>query len=241
MVNAPFTGSPYVAQSIAHGVELAVQTKTRDGVISAGDHSYSIRVQRLDNELSPGRALRNVRRAIDEHALAVIDEGTGVDASWQPANEAHLPIGIVYQGGAGLVDPVARPNVFRIAPTDRGLAYRLAEYLVPKGLHVALLTDDTGYGRQGAASLDKAFALNPENVAARIELPAGRPTSRRRCCARSGPGPTRCWSGPAGRRSPPCSRPPVRAAGTSRSTRRRQAPTRSCASSSPTIRTGWTA
>jgi ABC-type branched-subunit amino acid transport system substrate-binding protein len=172
-VNAPFTGAPYVAQSIAHGVELALQNKTRDGVLSTGDHSYRIRVQKRDNELSPGRALRNVRRAIDDHALAVIDEGTGVDASWQPANDAHLPIGIVYQGGAGLVDPVARPNVFRIAPTDRGLAYRLAEYLVPKGLHVALLSDDTGYGRQGAASLDKAFALNPENVAARIDLPAG--------------------------------------------------------------------
>ena len=175
VVNAPFTGAPYVAQAIAHGVELAVQTRAKDGVIAVGDHSYKIRVEKLDNELSPGRALRNVRRAIDEHAVAVIDEGTGVDASWKPAEEAHLPIGIVYQGGSGLVDPAARPNVFRIAPTDRGLAYRLGEYLIPKKLRVALMTDDTDYGRQGAQSLDKAFALNPENVAARIDLPSGQP------------------------------------------------------------------
>ncbi len=152
-----------------------MQTRARDGVISVGDHAYRIRVQKLDNQLSPGQALRNVRRAIDEHALAVIDEGTGVDASWKPAAEAHLPIGIVYQGGSDLADPVARPNVFRIAPTDRGLAFRLAEYLVPKKLHVALMADDTDYGRQGAAALDKAFALNPENVAARIDLPSGQP------------------------------------------------------------------
>jgi ABC-type branched-subunit amino acid transport system substrate-binding protein len=175
VVNAPFTGAPYVAQAIANGVELGIQSRARDGVVSVGDHSYRIRVQKLDNELSPSRALRNVRRAIDEHALAVIDEGTGVDASWKPAEEAHLPVGIVYQGGTELVDPVSRPNVFRIAPTDRGLAYRLAEYLVPKGLHVALMTDDTDYGRQGAAALTKAFALNPENVAARIDLPSGQP------------------------------------------------------------------
>ncbi len=174
-VNAPFTGAPYVANSIAQGVELGVQTGTKDGVISVGDKAYRIRVQKLDNELSPGRALRNVRLAIDEHALAVIDEGTGVDASWQPAEQAHLPIGIVYQGGSDLVDPVKRPNVFRIAPTDSGLAYRLGEYLIPKGLHVALMTDDTGYGRQGAAALAKAFALDPKNVAARIDLPAGQP------------------------------------------------------------------
>ena len=145
VVNAPFTGSPYVAQSIAHGVELAVQTKTRDGVISAGDHSYRIRVQRYDNELRRGGRCANVRRAIDEDALAVIDEGTGVDASWQPATRPPS-IGVVYQGGVGLVDPVARPNVFRIAPTDRGLAYRLAEYLVPKGLRVALLTETRATG-----------------------------------------------------------------------------------------------
>jgi branched-chain amino acid transport system substrate-binding protein len=173
VVNAPFTGAPYVAQSIAHGVELGVQTRAKDGVISIGDRAYKIRVQKLDNELSPGRALRNVRQAIDEHALAVIDEGTGVDASWRPAADADLPIGITYQGGIDLVDPVARPNVFRIAPTDRGLAYRLAEYLVPKKLKVALMADDTDYGRQGSAALDKAFALNPENVAAKIDLPSG--------------------------------------------------------------------
>jgi ABC-type branched-subunit amino acid transport system substrate-binding protein len=172
-VNAPFSGSPYIAQAIAHGVELGVQTRSKNGVMTIGEHSYRIRVQRLDNELSPGRALQNVRRAIDEHALAVIDEGTGVDASWKPAEDARLPIGIVYQGGSELVDPVARPNVFRIAPTDSGLAYRLGEYLIPKGLHVALMTDDTGYGRQGAAALAKAFALDPKNVAARIDLPAG--------------------------------------------------------------------
>jgi ABC-type branched-subunit amino acid transport system substrate-binding protein len=175
VVNAPFSTAPYTAESIAHGVELAVATDADNGIFDTPKQRYRIKVLKLDNELSPRQALRNVRRAVDEGAAAVIDEGTGIDASWQVANDAQLPVGIVYQGGIGLVDPGARPNVFRIAPTDRGVAYRLGEYLVPKQLRIALLYDDTGYGRQGSAALDKALALNPESVAARIVVPAGQP------------------------------------------------------------------
>ena len=68
---------------------------------------------------------------------------------------------VVYDGDENLVDPETRPNVFRIAPTNHGMAFRFAEYLVPKKLKVAFLTDDTGYGRAGRASLDQAFSREP--------------------------------------------------------------------------------
>ena len=61
----------------------------------------------------------------------------------------------------GLVDPDKRPNVFRIAPTDHGIAFRLAEYTIPKGLKIALLHDDTTYGQEGARTLDQAFSATP--------------------------------------------------------------------------------
>lgn len=173
VVNAPFTGAPQVAGAIANGVDLAVQARTQGGVLTAGDHRYRIKVSKLDDELSPLQALRNVRTAVDRHALAVVDEGTGVDASWSAANAAHLPIGIVYQGGEDLVDPVNRLNVFRIAPTDRGLAFRLGEYVAPKHHRVAFLVDDTGYGSQGGKALDKAWAFDPKQVVAHIVLPSG--------------------------------------------------------------------
>ena len=173
VVNAPFTGAPEVAEAIANGVDLAVQQRTQGGVLTAGDHRYRIRISKLDDELSPLQALRNVRTAIDDHALAVVDEGTGVDASWPAANAAHLPIGIVYQGGQELIDPVKRLNVFRIAPTDRGLAFRLGEYVAPKHDKVAFLVDDTAYGSQGRQALDKAWAFDPKQVAAQIVLPSG--------------------------------------------------------------------
>jgi ABC-type branched-subunit amino acid transport system substrate-binding protein len=173
VVNAPFSRTPFVGETIARGAGLAVDEINARGGIASGDDHYRLRIKRFDNALSPGRAVRNVRRAVEDDAIAIVDEGTGVDASWPIANRAHIPIGIVYQGGIGLVDAERRPNVFRIAPTDRGVAFRLAEYLIPKGLKIALLHDDTGYGQQGAEALAKAFGSNPEAVAIKLTLPGG--------------------------------------------------------------------
>jgi branched-chain amino acid transport system substrate-binding protein len=103
--------------------------------------------------------------------VAVVDEGTGLDASWRVAADAKLPICVVYQGGLGFVDPQERPNVFRVAPTDHGVAFRLAEYLIPKGLRIAFLHDDTDYGQQGHAVFATAFGRNPEAVTADITVP----------------------------------------------------------------------
>jgi branched-chain amino acid transport system substrate-binding protein len=171
-VNAPFSQSPYVGETVFHGADLAVHEVNVAGGVKVGNRSYRLRIKRYDNGLSPRKALQNVRRASADGVVAIVDEGTGVDASWRVARDAGVPIGITYQGGLGLVEEEQRPNVFRIAPTDRGVAYRLAEYLVPKKLKVALLADDTGYGRKGQAALIKAFASNAENVAARLTLPA---------------------------------------------------------------------
>jgi branched-chain amino acid transport system substrate-binding protein len=173
VVNAPFSQTPYVGDAISNGVNLAANQVNVAGGLQVGNASYRVRVERRDTALSPRRALENVRHAAAEHATAIVDEGTGVDASWRVARAVGIPICIVYQGGTGLVDTAKRPNVFRIAPTDHGLAFRLAEYLVPKGLRIALLHDDSGYGTDGAAALDRAFAHNPASVALRLAVPTG--------------------------------------------------------------------
>jgi ABC-type branched-subunit amino acid transport system substrate-binding protein len=173
VVNAPFSKTPYIGTTIDRGVSLAANDINDRGGVAIGGESYDLRVKRLDNALSPRRALQNVRRAIGDGAIAIVDEGTGIDATWKVARRDDLPIGIVYQGGEDLVDAQTRPNVFRVTPTNHGLAFRLAEYVIPKGLKVALLHDDSGYGESGADSLRRAFSHNPEAVAASITLPAG--------------------------------------------------------------------
>jgi ABC-type branched-subunit amino acid transport system substrate-binding protein len=171
VVDAPFSRSPYIGNTIANGVGLAVQQLNGTG-LQAGRTSYRLRIVRLDNALSPSKAVADMRQALRERAIAVVTDGTGVDATWQLANSKHVPVCIAYDGGAHLVDPQTRPNVFRIAPTDHGLAFRLAEYIVPKGLRVALLTDDTDYGQEGKAALADAFKTLAKSVAARITLPS---------------------------------------------------------------------
>jgi branched-chain amino acid transport system substrate-binding protein len=172
-VNAPFSKTPYLGNTIAQGVDLAVSDANLAGGVRIGDRTYRLRVRRYDNELSPRRALANVRRAVADGAVAIVDEGTGVDVSWRVAAAEGVPIGIVFQGGEGLVDEQERPNVFRVAPTDRGIAFRLAEYLIPKGLRVALVSDDSGYGREGAAALRKSFGSDEQAVALRVTVPSG--------------------------------------------------------------------
>ena len=171
-VNAPFSRSPYVGETIARGVEFGTGVS---GVISTDDARYRLRIRRFDNALSPRRAVENVRRAVADDVVAIVDEGTGVDATWRIAGDAGIPLAVTYQGGVGLVDADARPNVFRVAPTDRGIGFRLAEYLIPKGLRVALMTDDTGYGQEGRAMLDRSFGSSPEAVAAEVTVPADAP------------------------------------------------------------------
>ena len=172
VVNAPFSRTSYVGESIARGATLAARELNAAGGIAAGSTVYALRIQRLDNALSPSQAVANVRKAVADGAVAIVDEGTGVDASWRTANDASVPMVVTYQGGVGLVDLETRPNVFRIAPTDRGISFRLAEYMIPKGLKIALLVDDSGYGQQGRAALAKAFSRNRDSVAAEITLPA---------------------------------------------------------------------
>jgi ABC-type branched-subunit amino acid transport system substrate-binding protein len=171
VVDAPFSRSPYIGNTVANGVRLAADQLNAQG-IAVGRNAYRIRVVRLDNALSPGRAVADTRDALRRHAVAIITDGTGVDATWRLAKQQHVPICITYQGGTGLVDPETRPNVFRIAPTDHGLAFRLAEYVVPKGLKIALLTDDSDYGQAGRAALADAFRTVSKSVVARITLPS---------------------------------------------------------------------
>jgi ABC-type branched-subunit amino acid transport system substrate-binding protein len=172
-VDVPVTGSPYIAQTIGHGVELATSSINSAGGIRVGDKSYLLRAKLYDNHLSARQAVEDARRALDADAVTIVTDGTGADATWQLAKRDGVSVCIVYDGGTGLVDAASRPNVFRIAPTNHGIAFRYAEYLVPKKLKVALLSDDSAYGGEGADDIGHAFSENPEAVALELTLPTG--------------------------------------------------------------------
>jgi branched-chain amino acid transport system substrate-binding protein len=172
-VDVPLTGSPYLAQTVEHGVELAVGNMNAGGGIRIGPRSYRLAVKVYDNHLSARRAVADTRRALDAGADAIVTDGTGIDATWELARHDGVAICIGYDGGTGLVDAVVRPNVFRIAPTNHGIAFRFAEYLIPKKLKVGLLSDDSAYGQEGASDLKRAFSANTDSVAITMTLPTG--------------------------------------------------------------------
>jgi ABC-type branched-subunit amino acid transport system substrate-binding protein len=171
-VDVPITGSPYTAKAIENGVKLAASNLSSAGVL-VGAKSYALKVKVYDNHASARQAVEDTRRALDSGAVAIVTDGTGVPATGPIAEQKGVPIGIAYDGASGLIDPVKHPNVFRIAPTNHGIAFRYAEYLIPKGLKIGLLHDDSAYGQEGAKDLDRAFSENPKSVALRMTLPAG--------------------------------------------------------------------
>ncbi len=105
-VNAPFSDDAFVGETVVNGVQLAVDEINEDGGgLRIGNATYQLAVKRYDNGVSAERAAANVRQAVSEGAAAIVDEGTGIEASWKVANDAHVPICIVYQGGVGMVNP----------------------------------------------------------------------------------------------------------------------------------------
>jgi ABC-type branched-subunit amino acid transport system substrate-binding protein len=171
VVNAPFSKTPSLGRAIEDGSRLAASEVNAAG-IRVGDRRYDLRIATMDTALSPARAVANMRRAVGRHAVAVVDEGTGIDASWRVADRAGVAVGVVFEGGENIVDPVKRRNVFRVAPTDHGIAFRLAEYLVPKGLKLALIHDDSDYGTAGEQALRSAFSRNRSSIAIDLTVPA---------------------------------------------------------------------
>src|SRR5262249_34770516 len=50
-VDAPFSRSPYIGETIAHGVELAASEVNAQSGISTKDTTYTVKVKRYDNAL----------------------------------------------------------------------------------------------------------------------------------------------------------------------------------------------
>jgi len=82
-VNAPFSGTPFVGETIVRGAELGARVVNARG-LNVGGESYVLKIKRVDNGLSPQSAVANVRRAVDDEAVAVVDEPTQACRSGSP-------------------------------------------------------------------------------------------------------------------------------------------------------------
>jgi ABC-type branched-subunit amino acid transport system substrate-binding protein len=168
-VSAPLTAQPWIGRFAERGAQLAARELNASG----GAAGHKVVVSVLDNGGSPQQAVANARTAVAKHALALIIDGVGAIATADVTDPASLPVFIVFEGGASLVDAKARPTLFRMAPANKPMATRLSDYLSEKVKVAGLLSDDSTFGREGAAQTRIAFRRNEIKLVSDSTVPEG--------------------------------------------------------------------
>ena len=173
VVSAPTSTSPWLATFERNGAQLAADQINAHHSLKMAGKTYRVDVKVLDNAGSPQQAAANARQAVSMHAGALIMDGVGAAAVADITGPAHLPTFVVFEGGAGVVDAEHRPTMFRLAPADKYMTMRLADYLAGRHPKVGIVADDTSYGHDGLDSLTSAFARDEITVASKTVVPAG--------------------------------------------------------------------
>jgi ABC-type branched-subunit amino acid transport system substrate-binding protein len=168
VVAAPLTSAPWVGRFIQRGAELAVDEINAQGI--NGKHP-KLKLHVLDDAGSPRTAADDARQAVRDHAAALITDGVGAAAIADVAGPARLPVFVVFDGGSSVIDADKRPTLFRIAPADKVMGRRLADYVSARHPKVAIVSDDTSYGRDGLAALRAGFDDNHIGVVATPVVP----------------------------------------------------------------------
>jgi branched-chain amino acid transport system substrate-binding protein len=168
VVSAPLTAQPWIGTFLKNGAQLAAKQINA----TKGRH---VRIELLDNGGSAQTAAAHARQAVAEHASAFITDGVGAKAIAAITDPVKLPVFLTFAGGSSLTDPKALPTLFRMAPANKYLCRRLADYLadVQPGKAVALLSDDSEYGREGAADVKKDLLHDEVKVVSEQAVPQG--------------------------------------------------------------------
>lgn len=173
VVSAPLSTSPWVGQFVQRGAELAVAEVNAAGGVETPAGARMLRLEVLDNAGSPQTAAANARQAVADGAVALVTDGVGAQAVAAVTDPAQLPVFLVFDGSESAIDPAVRPSLYRMAPANRPMARRLADYISGKVRAVAVVTDDTTYGRDGRASVLDALGRNEIAVVGDEVVPSG--------------------------------------------------------------------
>ncbi len=166
VVSAPLTAQPWIGEFLDKGARLAVDR------VNAGS-GRKVRLEVLDNGGSAQSAATHARTAVSKGAVALIIDGVGAEAVAAVTDPASLPVFVTFEGGASITDAASRPTVFRMAPANVALCRRMADYLADTrtGEPVALLADDSSYGREGAANVKADLLHNEVRVVSEQTVP----------------------------------------------------------------------
>jgi ABC-type branched-subunit amino acid transport system substrate-binding protein len=171
VVSAPISSKPWIGGFIRQGAQLAVDEINRHGGVPVGGARRTLRLHVLNAD-TPSQSAANARVAVAEHAAMLLTDGTGAEAIAGVTDPVHLPVFVCFDGGDSLIDPARWPTLFRMAPQNKPMARRLADYVANARPRLAILTDDSSYGMQGRQALRQAFAVDDVPVVSDTTAPA---------------------------------------------------------------------
>ena len=166
VVSAPLSSQPWIGQFLERGAKLAATQ------VNAG-RGRTLRIEVLDNGGSAQTAAANARRAVAEGAVALVTDGVGAKAIAAITDPVKLAVFVTFEGGASLTDAKSLPTLFRMAPANTYLCRRLADYLADTkaGQTVAVVSDDSSYGREGAANATADLVHDDVKVVSQQTVP----------------------------------------------------------------------
>ena len=175
VVSAPMSTEPWIGAFIERGARFAIDELNAHGGVTTSSGSRRVRLTVLDNAGSPAKAAANARKAVDDHAAVLLTDGTGAASVAPITDAANLPVFICFEGGEALIDPSRWPSLFRMAPANKPMARRLADYIANSRPKVGVISDDSTYGEQGREALLQAFKIDEVKVVADQKAPARSP------------------------------------------------------------------
>jgi branched-chain amino acid transport system substrate-binding protein len=156
-VLAPTTADPFLAQTLHRGTDLAMRELNAAGGVSIAGSKHHVELRTYDDGLDPQRTRSAVQSAIHDGAFGIVTDGYGAAAAAQDSAAAGVPIIVINNGDATLLDPKAHPSLFRIGIANDAAASILSKYVAQSSKAPAIIHDDTGNGRDGATQLQQAL------------------------------------------------------------------------------------
>lgn len=173
---APTTADPFVLQTLRRGADLAVRELNAKGGVEVGGTRHTVVLKTYDDGLDPQRTRAAVQTAIHDGAVGIVTDGYDVASAAADSANAGVPVIVVDNGQADLMDPKARPSLFRLGIPNDAAAGILAAYVAGHAKAPALVHDDSDNGRDGATQLQQSLATAGTKAVADIEVAAALPT-----------------------------------------------------------------
>jgi len=173
---APTTADPYVLQTLRRGADLAVRELNAKGGITIAGVKHSVVLRTYDDGLDPQRTRAAVQTAIHDGAVGIVTDGYFAATAAQDSAAANVPVIVVDNGQADLMDPKARPSLFRLGVPNDAAAAVLSAYVAQSSRAPAIIHDDTDNGRDGGQQMQQSLATAQVRSVANIEVAAALPT-----------------------------------------------------------------